>query len=217
MTDRDSAAIEAELEEATAPRKKGELKNELVEALKREKAALYEEIDDIVAARTESVTLKPYELPREFTRTESTPYSEAVPAGFVPEAALIDQIVTRIGAEAKPGVRQAFVYNSVRQAVNTRRVLLEIATVHADGRVDLPPWPSNRDRETGELLPDKPDPKPSEPVKFESEAEMEARVEAEREQRIAEALAQVANGPRTMSEDERKIVAAGLGGGMPSL
>lgn len=209
MTDRDSAAIEAELEEATAPRKKGELKNELVEALKREKAALYEEIDDLAAARTESVG-RP-------TEVVSAPYSEAAPTGFCSEAALIDQIVTRIGAEAKPGVRQAFVYNSVRQAVNTRRVLLEIATVHANGRVDLPPWPSNRDRETGELLPEKQEAKPSEPVKFESEAEMEARLESEREQRIAEALAQVANSPRTMSEDERKIVAAGLGGGMPSL
>ena len=194
MTDRTSAEIKAELEGTKAPNKVGKLRLELIEALERELAA-------------SGGTPAPVAAP-----APATGYSL-----FDTEASLIDQIVTRIGAEAKPGVRQAFVYNAVRQALNTRRLLMEIAEYHANGRVDLPPWPSNRDRETGELLPDEPEAKPSEPVKFESEAEMEARVAKEKEARIAEALAASMQGGRTVSEDERKIVAAGLGGGMPSL
>ena len=213
MTQRDSAAIRAELEEATAPRKKGELKTELVEALTAELAAAHEKVDDLEsqAALSQSYAAEaPAEAPTEV-------FSTATPANFTSEASLIDKIVERIGAEAKPGVRQAFIYNAVRQAINTRRVIIDIATVNADGTVDMPTWPSDRDRNTGELLEQKPEVKPSTPVTFESEAAMEARVEAEKEERIAAALAAAETGGRTMSEDERKIVAAGLGGGAPRL
>ena len=213
MTQRDSAAIRAELEEATAPRKKGELKTELVEALTAELAAAHEKVDDLEsqAALSQSYAAEaPAEAPTEV-------FSTATPANFTSEACLIDKIVERIGAEAKPGVRQAFIYNAVRQAINTRRVIIDIATVNADGTVDMPAWPSDRDRNTGELLEQKPEVKPSTPVTFESEAAMEARVEAEKEERIAAALAAAEAGGRTMSEDERKIVAAGLGGGAPRL
>ena len=205
MADRTSAEIKAELEGTKAPAKKGKLRLELIEALERELASVAKGAMSII------------DVPAAMGACADAPTASAAPAGFRSEAALIDQIVTRIGAEAKPGVRQAFVYNSIRQAVNTRRVLLEIAEVNLDGSVDLPPWPSNRDRETGEILPDAPEAKPSEPVKFESEAEMEARLAHEKDARIAEALAAAGQGGRTVSEDERKIVAAGLGGGMPSL